>query len=284
MFLVLAVVGVAVCLAMLIAIVMLARGERDSTPASPKLGGARRVCRLAGIAVGAVAVWFVGGFGTLGEGALLAGPVFGLCVLAGVLLGELLAPRPGGPVRVAGLRVRRFWDFAPRRGGMATALATGALLALSITGTATATDSGNAARRALAIECSDQVQAGSPYPGWFYARTALLALAIGLVATLVVLRRIARSPWPTDDADDAAESALRRRSAEAAIGGYGVLVVTMVAGFAGTAFGTIMNVGCSGAASLNVAATAFGFASLFALLCVFVYLVRLVAPPTWSRA
>jgi hypothetical protein len=284
MFLVPAVVAVAVCFAMLTAIVLLARGERDSTPASPRLGGARRACRLAGIAVGAVAVWLVGGLGTVGEGSLLAGPVFGLCVLAGVLLGELLAPRPGGPVRVAGLRVRRFWDFAPRRGGVAAALATGALLALSFAGTATATDSGDATGRVLTVTCSDETFPSSPYPGWFYTHTALLALVIGLVATLVVLRRIARSPWPIDEAADAAESALRRRSAEAAVAGYGVLVVTMVAGFAGTAFGIIMNVGCPGAASLNVAATAFGFALLFALLCFVVYLVRLAAPPTWSQS
>jgi hypothetical protein len=97
-------------------------------------------------------------------------------------------------------------------------------------------------------------------------------------------RRIARRPWPAGDAEDAAEPALRRRSAEAAVAGYGILVVTMTAGYAGWAFGTTMNTGCQGLRSVNVMATAFGFASLFGLLCLVVYLVQLAAPPTWSRA
>jgi hypothetical protein len=277
MFFLLATVGVLVCVAMLAAIVLLARGEPDSTPATPRLGGARRAFRLAGVAVGAAAVWYVGDIGSLGEGPLFVGPVFGLCALGGVLLGELLAPRPAGQVRVAGLSVRRIRDFAPRRGAAATALASGALIALAVTGTATAAS-------AEQLRCIDGQSMVSPYPGWLYARSALLALAVGLGATLVVLRRIARRPWPAGEADDAAEAALRRRSAEAAVAGYGILVVTMVAGFAGATFGTTMNTGCPGVAAVDVLATALGFASLFGLLCLVVYLVRLVMPPTWSRA
>jgi hypothetical protein len=58
----------------------------------------------------------------------------------------------------------------------------------------------------------------------------------------------------------------------------------MVAGYTGAAFGATMNSGCIDVTSVDVTATAVGFASLFALLCFVVYLVRLVMPPTWSRA
>jgi hypothetical protein len=282
MLVVLAVVATVVCVVMLAAIVLLARGERDAAPAAPRLGGPRRTFRLAGITVGAAAVWFISEVGTSGAGGLLAGPVFGLCALGGVLLGELFAPRPGGPVRVAGLRVRRIRDFLPRRGGLATALATGALLALAAAGSAAAAASGDASGTTLTLTCPDGESMTIPYPGWYYSRPALLALAVGLGATTLVLWRIARRPWPADEDADAAESALRRRSAEAAVAGYGILVVTMVVGFAGKAFGVMLNAGCS--TLINLTATPFGFATLFALLCFVVYLVRLVMPPTWSRS
>jgi hypothetical protein len=58
----------------------------------------------------------------------------------------------------------------------------------------------------------------------------------------------------------------------------------MVAGFAGTAFGVTMNFGCEGLTFVGVTAAALGFASLFAMLCFVVYLVRLMMPPTWSRS
>lgn len=281
---VLAVVGVSVALAMLIALILLARGER-SVPAPVRgRGRARHVSRLAGIAAGAVAGWTVADLGRLGEGRLLAGPAFGLCALGGVLLGELLARRPGGAVRAAGLRVRRIRDFVPARGGVAAALTTGSLVMLAITTSLTADPTGDAADRSLTIDCGAERYTASPYPGLFYSRPALAALAVGLVATLFVLRRIARRPWPVDESEGQAESALRRRSAEATLAGYGILVVTMFIGFVTFVAGPLANLGCPGVLSYKVGAAALGCSALLGLLCFVMYLVRLVAPPSWSRA
>lgn len=64
----------------------------------------RALGTIAGLAGGGVAL--SGGAG-LGRGILLSAPVFGLCVLAGVVVGELRVAFPGGTERRAALEVRR---------------------------------------------------------------------------------------------------------------------------------------------------------------------------------
>jgi hypothetical protein len=163
-------------------------------------------------------------------------------------------------------------------------LTTGSLVALATATALSADRTGESAGRSLTISCGAEAVTASPYPGWFYAGPALAALAVGLAATLFVLHRIARRPWPAEESEAPAELALRRRSAEAALAGYGVLVVTMFIGFASVAAGTLANIRCSGVVSQNVAATALGVAGFAGALCLVTYLVRLVAPPAWSRS
>ena len=51
---------------------------------------------------------------------LLAGPVFGLCVLAGVAAGEISVRPTAGRTRTAAVEVRRVRDYLPR--GLASAV------------------------------------------------------------------------------------------------------------------------------------------------------------------
>src|SRR4051812_34050856 len=63
--------------------------------------------RWASVTIGAIVGLLVAGSGDLGVGLLLAAPVFGLCVLIGVLIGELTVRPPYGPTRTATVEVRR---------------------------------------------------------------------------------------------------------------------------------------------------------------------------------
>jgi hypothetical protein len=284
----LASVAALVSAATLVSAVLLVLGERP-LPRSLRRGvpdGGRRLWRLGGIVAGAVAVWATRDVGALGAGVMLAGPVFGLCVLGGVLFGELLARRPAGPVRAAGLQVRRGLDFLPPRAGAATVLMTGALVVMAVGGAVTATRTGDAAGRALQVECPPVTSSSGPFPGWFYSRPALVALVLGLAATLLVLRQIARRPWPASDVPqrDETETLLRNRSAEAALAGYGVLITTMLAGFAAFAGGTAANLRCAAEPALLPAAVMLVVAAFASAWCFVAYAIRLVSPTSWSRS
>lgn len=125
---------VVVVLAVAVArLVLVARSAPALTaPASPELRATARTTgrwRLAGVMAGLVVGVVAAYQGALGRGLLLAAPLFALCVLAGVLAGELRVGVPGGPVRSAGLEVRRVRDYVPRALGSAV-LAAGGLLAV----------------------------------------------------------------------------------------------------------------------------------------------------------
>lgn len=92
---------------------------------------------ITGLAVGGSAA----GAGALGRGLLLAAPVFGLCVLAGVVAGEVSVRPAAGRTRAAVLEVRRVRDYLPRgltRAVLGATAALAALAALAAVTTATA--------------------------------------------------------------------------------------------------------------------------------------------------
>jgi hypothetical protein len=70
--------------------------------------------RLAGVLAGLAAGGAAASSGALGRGWLLAGPVFGLCVLAGVVAGEISVRPARGQTRTAVVEVRRVRDYLPR--------------------------------------------------------------------------------------------------------------------------------------------------------------------------
>ncbi|MDX6283373.1 MAG: hypothetical protein QOH03_4444, partial [Kribbellaceae bacterium] len=114
---------------------------------------------VVGVIAGGVVAWTVG----LERGVLLAAPVFSLCVVVGVVLGELRTPRPAGPVRRAALETRSVWDYLPRRlaGSVAVAGVVELALLLWTTSVASADDMGRAGR-SLSRTCGDLTAIKSP--------------------------------------------------------------------------------------------------------------------------
>src|SRR5207247_9902563 len=94
--------------------------------------------RLAGVITGLAAGGAAAGSGALGRGLLLAGPGFGLCVLAGVVAGEISVRPARGQTRTAGMEVRTGGDYLPRGRAAAVMAAAAVLAALVAVTTATA--------------------------------------------------------------------------------------------------------------------------------------------------
>ncbi|MEU1281417.1 hypothetical protein [Streptomyces sp. NPDC005805] len=202
-----------------------ARGrERAETP-----------LRWAGALTGLAVNWLVP-FSPDADVDLLYGfPVFGLCVMAGVLAAHLVArPRPA-PVRMAGLAPRRVRDAVPR--GLTTSLAAQALVLVGVLVAATAT--ADAGGRALTVSCATGTRTLAPWPGPHYAWPVLGGLALGTLVCLLLLRSIVLRPG--DDAQ-------RRVSARAAVGAWGVLVSAPLFAVCVTVATVVLMLPCAGAA------------------------------------
>lgn len=195
---------------------------------------------LAGFAGAGVAV----STGGLGRGILLAAPIFGLCVLVGVVVGELRVVAPGGPTRRAALEVRRAGDYLPRRLGSVVA-ATTALLGgvLVITTLAGSPDDLGRAGRALVRHCSTALtESAGPWPGSYYTVPLALAVCAGLLAAALASRRIVRRPRHGED--PVADDALRRQAVTAVVAATGILVAVPLAGVSLVAATALAGISC----------------------------------------
>ncbi|MGW7257063.1 hypothetical protein [Streptomyces sp. NPDC054834] len=86
--------------------------------------------------------------------AIPAYPAFGLCTVAGVLVGDALTPPTRGAVRPAGLAPRRARDHLPPRMSPLPAVLAGALVVLLTAAAAVASPDGlGRAGRALTLTC-----------------------------------------------------------------------------------------------------------------------------------
>jgi hypothetical protein len=189
--------------------------------------------RWAGVIGGVVAGGVAAGSGALGRGLLLAAPVFGLCVLAGVVAGETTVRSPGGRTRMAALEVRRVRDYLPRGLAWAVTAAAAVLLALLTVTTATgAPDDLGRPGRILLLRCSAALQQDAgPWPGSFYSVPLAAMVVAGLIAAGAALRVVVRRPRSgADPATVAADDALRHRAAQAITGACGILVALPLAG------------------------------------------------------
>jgi hypothetical protein len=191
--------------------------------------------RWAGTAAGLCAAGVAVATDTLGRGLMFAAPVFGLGVLAGALVGELLRPVPHGDVRMAQLRVRQTIDYLPRTIGATVLVATLLLFALATATTIVAMpDDMGRPGRALTCTYGQMSQTVTPWPGHFYALPGLAMVIVGLVAAAGVLRRVVRRPQSAAVA--AADDALRRRSAEVVVAAAAICVLVPLLGFAATTY------------------------------------------------
>jgi len=237
MSLIIIVIPLLVILALSLSAVWLARRARPFPEVDPSrhgalLAGYRKALgwRWAGLGLGVAAAVLAAYADSLGRGLMLAPTVFGLCVIGGVVVGELATiPRSPG-VRTAPLETRRAGDYLPRRlGGAVTAMAA-ALGALLVTTTlmGSADDMGRAGRT-LALQCSAGRGSRSPWPGLFYGVPLGIAVAAGLLGAVLALRVVVLRPRSGSAADTVAlDDVLRRRSAEAVTAATGVMVAGSV--------------------------------------------------------
>ncbi|MFF3291573.1 hypothetical protein [Streptomyces sp. NPDC003023] len=173
---------------------------------------------------------------------LYAFPVFGLSVMAGVLVADLIA-RPGRDwIRVAEVTPRRVRDRIPRALTLFVTAQTAILTVLVVISATTASaDSKGRSGRALAVECPAGSQLLSPWPGLYYAWPALGGVALGTLACALLLRRVTLRPQPEDQ---------RRVQARAAVGAWGVLVTAPLFAVSSTMAVVVLSLACGGAAKL----------------------------------
>jgi hypothetical protein len=198
-------------------------------PVSRRRARADRYARWAGLAVGAVAapLWTTTDISTFGNDYGFDVPlvgavaVFGLCAVGGVLLGDMLTPRPREAVRIAGLAPRRVKDHVPPR--MTPLLLLQAVFLAGLVGVGAATASPDAVHRAVraaTVACDGVTEPPvGLWPGMFYGSQILASLAIGTVACAWALRRIAHR---------AGDEQQRRDRSQAITAAWGVLVSTQL--------------------------------------------------------
>jgi hypothetical protein len=247
--------------------------EPSAVDALVRTRGRTVAWRLAGLGVGIVAAMALATLPSesLGIGAALAPPTFGLCLLCGVIVGEVLGRAPVGATRTASIEIRSLQAFLPRPmlwwvAGTGTVLF-GFLLVTSILGVS---DDMGRAGRAIAVRCSaDLVTAATPWPGRFYSLPIGGAVLLGVAVAALAARVVAARPRPqTDESGRLVDDRLRRASGRTIVATVGVLVAAPLAGsaaFAGVALETlgcgstalrVAGLGCVGLAVVAVLATA----------------------------
>jgi hypothetical protein len=241
-------VVVVVLALVIVRLVVGARGvNRTTAGTAPELQAIARTtgrARLGGVGVGLVVGVLTAYQGGLGRGLLLAAPLFALCVLAGVLVGELRVSAPGGPVRQAALEVRRTRDYLPRRLGSAVlgaGVLLGAVLVLTTAG-GSPDDMGRAGRQ-LVRRCSTVLTQGAgAWPGSYYAIPLAVVVLCGLLGAGAVLTRVVRRPRQSDDV--AIDDALRRSAAGSVTAAVGLLIAVPLAGVSAVAGAALVGIAC----------------------------------------
>ena len=224
------------------------RGADLGGPLSPELRATARTTglwRLAGALTGIVAGVVAAYQGGLGRGLMLAAPLFALCVLAGVLIGELRLGTPSGEVRSAALEVRRVRDYVPRRLGVMVAAGAVVLAGVLVWTTAlgSADDMGRAGR-SLARRCSAITgESRGPWPGSFYTVPLAALVLVGVLAAGIALTRVVRRARRSGDV--AVDDALRHSAAEAVTAAVGLLVAVPLAGVSGVAASALLGFSCA---------------------------------------
>lgn len=168
----------------------------------------------------------------LGRGLMLAPIVFGLFLLGGIVVGELVSrvPAPQGS-RTASLAPRRLVDYLPSAYGIALATITLCAIALLAFTTLTASpdDLGHAGRT-LANTCGAITTARGPYPGSYYSVPLLIGMACATALAGYAARRAVQRP--RGDLPTLGAEYLRRRSVTAVAGGLGLAITAPTIGIA----------------------------------------------------
>ncbi|MGW3206511.1 hypothetical protein [Streptomyces sp. NPDC001135] len=210
-----------------------------TTPATASRAPVDRYARWTGLATGALAAAQLSALDH-GDGVLYAIPAFGLCAVAGVLVGDALTAPARGTVRTAGLAPRRVRDYVPPRMTPLLAVLAVALVALLATAGAVASpdDMGRAGRE-LTLACRGTTEGHGPWPGLSYGLPMLASLAVATGACGWSLRRIATRPGDEQS---------RRDRSLAIVAAWGIVVSTSLLGAASTASAALTSMTCDGTA------------------------------------
>lgn len=227
---------------------------RPSSAAPERLGAVARSTRrwrLTGLLVGLVVAVTSAQSGHLGRGPLLAGPLLSLCVLLGVVAGELGVHAPADARRSVALEVRTLRDYLPRR--LTSAVGVAALLLgglVSFTSAIGSSDDLGRAGRSLARVCSDSSsQARGPWPGSYDAWPLAAVVLAGLVVAGRALVSVTRRPRQGEDL--AVDDALRRQVAQGVVAAVGLLVSVPLVGVGAVAAAGLLQV-CAAPAAWTV--------------------------------
>ncbi|WP_424537211.1 hypothetical protein ACOZ38_14590 [Sphaerisporangium viridialbum] len=178
---------------------------------------------------------------------MLAAPLFGLCVLAGVLVGEFSVRASDGQTRQAVVEVRQVRDYLPRQLSRAVITAACALVALLLATTAAGSpDDLGRAGRSLFRRCSPTSAEGhGPWAGSFYSFPLGIVVLVGVVAAVLALRQIVRRPRPENPSGRiVSDDVLRRRAANAVTGACGVLVTIPLIGVSLVTAAGLLSITC----------------------------------------
>ncbi|MCW2881273.1 MAG: hypothetical protein JWQ95_5373 [Sphaerisporangium sp.] len=203
--------------------------------------------RWGGVGAGVLVTGVAVGSGALGRGVMLAAPLFGLCVVAGVLVGEFSVGGPRGQTRRAAVEVRQVRDYLPRQLSRAVITAACALVALLLATTAAGSpDDLGRAGRSLFRRCGPtSSEAHGPWAGSFYSFPLAIVVLAGVVTAVLALRQIVRRPRPEDPSGRiVSDDVLRRRAANAVTGACGVLVTIPLIGVSLVTAAGLLSITC----------------------------------------
>ncbi|MDA1362612.1 hypothetical protein O1R50_23525 [Glycomyces luteolus] len=237
-------------------------GGTDVSAAMRPIVRRSTITRFAGFGIGlaaAAAILTAAPPNWLGLEAALAAPAFALCLLAGVLIGEITGTVPTGPDRAAPIEVRSVRSYLPRFMTGAV-IVLGAVLAVLLTATSLmgSADDMSRAGRFLTLNCQDLTASTGPWPGVYYSLPIAASVLIGIAAAAPTLHAVTRRRRPASgDAVRAADDDARRASARAIVAACGVLVAAPLTGT-----GLYTGMAMTGNACATAAVTAFGWTAL----------------------
>ncbi|WP_205324576.1 hypothetical protein [Glycomyces sp. YM15] len=228
------------------------------------------IMRFAGLAIGlaaAAAIVTAAPPNWLGLEAALAAPAFTLCLLAGVLIGDITGTVPTGPDRAAPIEVRSVRSYLPRfMTGAVIALGATLAVLLTVTSRMGSADDMSRAGRFLTLSCQDLTASSGPWPGVYYSLPIAASVLIGIAVAAPALHAVTRRRRPAaGDAVRAVDDDARRASARTIVAACGVLVAAPLTGtglFAGTAM--------IGNTCATTAVTALGWTALVLGLTAFI--------------
>jgi hypothetical protein len=213
--------------------------------------------RLVGLGVGiaAATALIMDPSESLGLGVALAPPTFALCLLCGVIVGEVFARPTVGATRTASIEVRSARAFLPRS-MLWWVSGTGSVLFgfLLVTTMLAVPDDMGRSGRAISVACGpDVVAAASPWPGLYYSLPIGGAVLLGVAVATLAARVVAGRPRPqVEESGRNVDDQLRRTAGRTIVAAVGVLVAAPLAGSAAFAGTALQTVGC-GSTALRVA-------------------------------